>query len=69
MIGQGLYWGVTVGVPVAPRCTPLVTAASGMDLARAVARGLDLHSTPVPHCPGDPTPREDRCVRGSRRRR
>jgi hypothetical protein len=33
---------VTVGVPVAPRCTPLVTAASGTDLARPVAGGSDL---------------------------
>jgi hypothetical protein len=49
MTGQGLYWGVTVGVPVAPRCTPLVTAASGADLARAVAGGLDLLHPLFPH--------------------
>jgi hypothetical protein len=42
MTSRRLYWGVTVGVPMAPRCTPLVTAASGTDLARAVAGELDL---------------------------
>jgi hypothetical protein len=31
-----------MGVPVAARCTPLVTAVSGTDLARPVDGGLDL---------------------------
>jgi hypothetical protein len=42
MTGWWLRQGVTIGVPVAVRCTPLVTAVSGMDLARPVAGGLDL---------------------------
>jgi hypothetical protein len=35
---------VTVGIPVALRCTPLVAAASGTYLARPVAGGLNLLS-------------------------
>ena len=38
---------MTAGVPVAPRCTPSVAAASGTDLARPVAGGLD-QLAPVP---------------------
>jgi hypothetical protein len=60
MIGQGLWWGVTVSVPVAPRCTPLVTAASGTDLTRPVAGGLALLHTCSLHtrclCVGSPVP-------------
>jgi hypothetical protein len=51
MTGRVVRWGVTIGVPVAPRCTPSVTAASGTYLARPVARGLDVLS-PVPSRPG-----------------
>jgi hypothetical protein len=51
MTGQELRRGATIGVPVAARCTPLVTAVSGMDLARPVAGGLDL-LTPRSLIPG-----------------
>ena len=50
MMGRSLRRGVTVGVPVAPRCTPLVAAVSGTDLARSVAGGSTC-SPPVPSYP------------------
>jgi hypothetical protein len=42
MTGRGVHWGVTIGVPMASRYTPSVTAASGTYLARPVACGLDI---------------------------
>jgi hypothetical protein len=39
MTERGVRWGVTIGVPVAPRCTPSVTVASGKYLARRVVVG------------------------------
>jgi hypothetical protein len=58
MIGRGRHRGATIGVPVAPRCTPLVTAVSGTDLARPVAGGLDLLA-PRSLIPGQPLRRLD----------
>jgi hypothetical protein len=53
--------GVTIVVPVTARCTPLVTAISGTDLARPVAGGLDLLALcfliPVRLCVGSPVSR------------
>jgi len=47
MMDRSLREGVTIGVPVAPCCTPWVAAVSSTDLARPVAGGLDLLA-PVP---------------------
>ena len=58
MTARGLRHEVTMGIPVAARCTLLVAAVSGTDLARSVAGGLDLlaHRSLIPGslCVGSP---------------
>ena len=41
MTGRGVRRDVTIGVPVATRCTPSVAATSGTYLARSVAAAVE----------------------------